>query len=489
MRTRPRILDAGSLLLATAMTVAAVAGLSPAYAGEAATPAGPAASRSADDRDPPVIVVDPLSFDITLPPGVVITEQLSVGNEGPPGSVLNYNIDVDDPIIPCRSIAGSTLTPSPGDYYPGTLRTYTLIAYNASEDFEWLDRVMINFIPGISVEGATDFVGGSGGDLVYNGATGDGALVMWNDTNGGWGNIYGGESATAEITLRFAGELEIPWTMSGDDYGVPPHDIPGKMILTGPTGPYLLLVAPNGGEIWAVGESKEVLWASSGDMNAVDVELSRDGGQGWETLAAGHEDTGNFTWLVTGPLSPNCLMRVSAPDSGAVDTSDDVFYIHQPVDWIELPVCQGDCEVGEHDLLDVRIDTEGLPDGDYFANIVVHSNAGADVIVPVTLHVGWTTGSGGAAPALRLERNWPNPFNPRTRIAFELPRAGSAELVVFGANGRLLRTLLAERLPAGRHEVSWDGRDDAGRDLPTGIYLYRLRAAGESRTRKMLLLE
>ena len=88
-----------------------------------------------------------------------------------------------------------------------------------------------------------------------------------------------------------------------------------------------------------------------------------------------------------------------------------------------------------------------------------------------------------------LRQNIPNPFNPKTLIRFELPRAGEVTIEVFDVDGRTLRVLLSGSLPAGYHEVSWDGRDTSGRGLPTGVYLYRLRANGYSETRKMLLLQ
>ena len=83
----------------------------------------------------------------------------------------------------------------------------------------------------------------------------------------------------------------------------------------------------------------------------------------------------------------------------------------------------------------------------------------------------------------------PNPFNPRTRIAFELTRPTRVSLEVMDARGRRLRTLLADEPHAGgRHVVAFDGRDDGGRSLPTGIYLLRLRIPGEVVTRKLTLV-
>jgi len=88
-----------------------------------------------------------------------------------------------------------------------------------------------------------------------------------------------------------------------------------------------------------------------------------------------------------------------------------------------------------------------------------------------------------------LEQNVPNPFNPSTTIAFELAADAQAKLDVFDASGRLVRALLDAGIARGRHEVVWDGLDERGVGVPSGVYLYRLTAAGFSTTRRMIVLE
>lgn len=88
----------------------------------------------------------------------------------------------------------------------------------------------------------------------------------------------------------------------------------------------------------------------------------------------------------------------------------------------------------------------------------------------------------------RLLGNYPNPFNPRTRVVFELPEAGHVTLEVLDVAGRRLDVLLDEMRGSGRHEVAWHGRDAAGRDLPSGIYLLRLSTGGRVMVDRMALL-
>ena len=93
-----------------------------------------------------------------------------------------------------------------------------------------------------------------------------------------------------------------------------------------------------------------------------------------------------------------------------------------------------------------------------------------------------------ASPAaLRLLPAYPNPFNPWTQLAYDLPSAGRATLSIFDVSGRRVATLIDGTLEAGRHEQSWDGRDDAGNELPSGVYLALLRA-GETRESTRLVL-
>jgi lysophospholipase L1-like esterase len=93
----------------------------------------------------------------------------------------------------------------------------------------------------------------------------------------------------------------------------------------------------------------------------------------------------------------------------------------------------------------------------------------------------------GREVALRLEPNAPNPFNPATRIRFALAAPGPVGLVVYDAAGRVVKELVRGPLEAGEHEVVWRGDDASGREAASGVYFYRLEAAGQVLARKMVL--
>ena len=93
------------------------------------------------------------------------------------------------------------------------------------------------------------------------------------------------------------------------------------------------------------------------------------------------------------------------------------------------------------------------------------------------------------APAGRLLPAAPNPFNPRTTIRFALDSDGAVQLGIFDLAGRRVRTLADGSYAAGEHRLSWEGRDDEGRRLNSGVYLLRLKGSGFVATRRVALVQ
>jgi len=89
----------------------------------------------------------------------------------------------------------------------------------------------------------------------------------------------------------------------------------------------------------------------------------------------------------------------------------------------------------------------------------------------------------------RLYPNAPNPFNPQTTIYFDLSREGRVNLSIYALDGRRVRQLVRDTYPAGRHSAIWDGRNDKGRRMASGVYLYRLVAPDGSQAREMMLIK
>ena len=96
----------------------------------------------------------------------------------------------------------------------------------------------------------------------------------------------------------------------------------------------------------------------------------------------------------------------------------------------------------------------------------------------------------------RLRQNYPNPFNPSTTIVFDIPTSAQIHLEIYDVRGRRIRTLLNSVKAAGVHRIKWDGKNEAGLPVASGIYVYHLRAIPSGKaavkafkqSRKLLLI-
>jgi hypothetical protein len=101
---------------------------------------------------------------------------------------------------------------------------------------------------------------------------------------------------------------------------------------------------------------------------------------------------------------------------------------------------------------------------------------------------GVTAAPGDEVPVIAgLTSAWPNPFNPRVTLAFSLLRDGPVHLAVHDLRGREVAVLASGQRPAGAHEAVWNGRDQAGRALPSGLYLAVLQTAEGVSNQKLVL--
>jgi len=95
----------------------------------------------------------------------------------------------------------------------------------------------------------------------------------------------------------------------------------------------------------------------------------------------------------------------------------------------------------------------------------------------------------GAPEKAFVTHNFPNPFNPTTAIQYAIRQPGQVVLSIYDLRGRRVRTLVSEEQSAGTYTVVWQGRDDQGRQLGSGVYFYRIDAPGVSERRKMVMLK
>ncbi len=157
-------------------------------------------------------------------------------------------------------------------------------------------------------------------------------------------------------------------------------------------------------------------------------------------------------------------------------SSDSLIYSFNPLNGALALMALGN--FGGDALLEITVTDAG------------NASASEDIIVTVIPLVGIAPLAGGEIPReFALQQNYPNPFNPDTRIKFQLPSAQAVTLTIYNVLGQKVRTLINERLEAGYYEAVWNGLNEQGQALASGVYLYRMEAGDYRTVRRMVLLK
>ncbi len=180
------------------------------------------------------------------------------------------------------------------------------------------------------------------------------------------------------------------------------------------------------------------------------------------------------------------------------------FHDGENPEWISVSNGSGLIPAGESATVEVKVSAkELLPNNNYYGSVAISTNETSGVFskeIYLNLHVKYPTDVKNdklkhVIPSkYKLSQNHPNPFNPATKITFLLPEATKAEMKIYNPLGQLIRTFEPINYIAGIHSVEWNGRDDFGRNVASGIYFYNLKATGSkdgshfSETRKMILI-
>jgi hypothetical protein len=98
-------------------------------------------------------------------------------------------------------------------------------------------------------------------------------------------------------------------------------------------------------------------------------------------------------------------------------------------------------------------------------------------------------GMGSLPTKFKLYFNYPNPFNPTTTIKFDIPKSSLVRLEVYNVLGVLVKTLVDEQKEQGSYSVAWDGMDNSGTQISSGLYFYKLTTEKGCRTNKAILIK
>lgn len=148
-------------------------------------------------------------------------------------------------------------------------------------------------------------------------------------------------------------------------------------------------------------------------------------------------------------------------------------------------------------LVIIDIDGKGISPGDgTIASIPIDDDQEFQVVAAYAStrttgikEIDYTVADENARDNILLEQNEPNPFSTSTRIEFQIWDDTEVKAVIYDVRGALIRTLLDSRMEIGLHGVEWDGKDDSGNYVDSGIYLYKLFAGIYSVTKKMVYLK
>ena len=312
---------------------------------------------------------------------------------------VNFYIRTDETTTG-REVTDSFLTCDTEGFTPGETTTWTFTVYNGSQDNEWISDVWIDFPLGVTVNNATNFLGGSGGAMVWDGSSGQGAEVNWHgETANEWGVLHDGEiaSGTVDVTLstEFAGDMTILYTIGGDGFGNDPHEVSGEIVL------------------------------------------------------------------------------------------------EYPLRWINLNYSSGILNPNQTQEIIINFDTSDIEETVHNCNIVITSDSWDGKTIPVTLTPIVTDNEPDQLPTVTiLQQNYPNPFNPKTTIAFSISSyAENVNLSIYNLKGQLVKTLKNSAAETGNYQLVWNGKDTNGRNVASGIYMYKLIVDGGDQARKMILLK
>jgi 6-phosphogluconolactonase (cycloisomerase 2 family) len=284
---------------------------------------------------------------------------------------------------------------------------------------------------------------------------------------------------------------------------------------------------PTGGEVLSAGSVVNVTWTSPAgyDVDAIDVYWSSNDGNDWLPIAEGIPDLGTVPWATPWGFQDSCRVMVTLYAGGTdlgMGMSDEMFMLDAPVaimlesfkgmvkdgtpvvTWttgLELNtegfhIYRSEDENGSFERLTSEAvpskggarganyefkDETARPNQSYFYKLRQVSVSGAgDEFGPFDVVF---------RASFELDQNFPNPFNPNTTIRYTIAQDAHVTLTVYDVAGRRVRTLVDDNKRPNFYKIVWDGKNDNGEQVASGVYFYRLVAGQFTKSRKMVVLK
>lgn len=421
-----------------------------------------------EGREAPVVSVEPASLADSLVAGESVSHTLRISNSG--GHPLDLRVTIEG----ARDVPGMPPIGGGPDFFG-----YRWEDSNHPEGpaFEWIDAA-----------GGTE-IALAGDDFV------SGVPLGFAFRYYGW--VYSSIGVSSNGWLSFNG--------AGSTF---PDAVPRRDFYAGAIAPYARDLFPPGGTVryQTIGVAPDRRFV----VEFHDVpDLGGENRKTFEVILYERTNAIRFQYLVA-PNDP-VGFGIESPDEslglgngGTGDTFmnparvEDGYAIEfiAPPAWLGVEPAEVSVPPGGGVDVVVTMDAEDLARGNYPARLNVRSNDPITprIVIPVALKVDApmsTTDIAERALPTRYELhpNRPNPFNPTTTIAYDMPSGGDVRLVVYDVRGGEVRELVRRHLPAGRHQATWDGRNDRREPVASGVYFYRLVVGDFVRTKKMVLLK
>ena len=330
-----------------------------------------------------------------------------------------------------------------------------------------------------------------------------------------------------------------------NDYGwgiIDAYEAVRAVSVTDTIPPEVTVTDPNGGEVLNAGTVYTITWNATDNVGVTQVDLyySFDGGTNYDPIDNLAGNPGSYAWTVPNTPSTQCLVKIYAYDAANNedwDVSDGSFTIEEaPISYIWVSsidlslVTKGSKTNASAEVLvrdqnnnpvsgaEIHSHWSGLSqDADVFTT--GSSGVGSCKSDKVKSPVGWWyydvddvvaagyvfrsdlgetadsiyAGAGlemtdSTPGAVSVSQNYPNPFNPATSFTMSMPRETHLSFVIYNVAGQKLRTLIDAPVPKGTLTLTWDGTDENGTPLSSGVYFYRVIACDNVVTKKMMLL-
>jgi len=283
----------------------------------------------------PFISIEPEDFTFSVAADSIFTVDLNISNELgssdisydislahfatiPPDYSSNFNEEYS------RNIENSQIFNMTNTYIPIEPMNFLFYLIYNNLDGEGVNGITIDFPLGFYVNSATDIEG-----LDCNGETGDGAEVSWGFEVGNSISPTSTTSILVNVTIdeNQVSPVNIGWFIQGDGSGSAPHEVSGSFIVNPTEDNYFWVTYPNGGETIVPSIPYTLSWEKYGDAEFVKLFLSRDNGSNFDIIDDMAENSGEYSYTFSGPLSDDCWFAVSTLDESTFDVSDSVFCI------------------------------------------------------------------------------------------------------------------------------------------------------------------